>query len=100
MCAQGEGLVPDGWILTTGEDGSTAEFTAVLTARPLANVVFDLFSSDLGEGMPSSLSGQITSGGTAKGFSQSSTGTILSIQSITPNSLESGTTGWKTEAIP
>ncbi len=54
----------------------------------------------LGKGMPSSLSGQITSSGTAKGFVQQSTGTILEIQSITPNSLKSGTTGWKTEAIP
>jgi len=55
---------------------------------------------NLGEGMPSSLSGQITSGGTAKGFVQQSTGTILEIQNITPSSLKSGTAGWKTEAIP
>lgn len=53
----------------------------------------------LGTGMPSSLSAQITSGGTAKGFAQQSTGSILEIESITPLSVKSGIVGWKTEEI-
>ncbi len=54
----------------------------------------------LGSGMPSSLSAQITAGGTAKGFAQQSTGSILEIESITPISLKSGISGWKSEEIP
>lgn len=57
-------------------------------------------TKNLGEGMPSSLSGQITSSGTTKGFVQQSTGAILEIQGLSPKSLKSGTTGWKTEPIP
>ncbi len=53
----------------------------------------------LGTGMPSSLSAQITAGGTAQGFVQQSTGSILEIESITPISLKSGITGWKSEQI-
>jgi type IV pilus assembly protein PilY1 len=55
---------------------------------------------ELGVGMPSSLSAQVTSSGTAKGFVQQSTGSILEIESITPISLKSGIIGWKSEAIP
>jgi type IV pilus assembly protein PilY1 len=53
----------------------------------------------LGAGMPSSLSAQVTAGGTAKGFVQQSTGSILEIESVTPIALQSGVTGWKNEAI-
>lgn len=53
----------------------------------------------LGAGMPSSLSAQITAGGTAKGFVQQSTGTILEIEGITPLSIKSGVAGWKNEEI-
>ncbi len=53
----------------------------------------------LGSGMPSSISAQITSGGTAKGFVQQSTGSILEIESITPLSITSGVTGWKNKKI-
>ncbi|MBC8412588.1 hypothetical protein H8E50_02805, partial [bacterium] len=53
----------------------------------------------LGAGMPSSMSAQITSSGTAKGFVQQSTGSILEIESITPVSLKSDVTGWKSEPI-
>jgi type IV pilus assembly protein PilY1 len=54
----------------------------------------------LGAGMPSSLSAQVTAGGTAKGFVQQSTGSILEIENVTPISLQSGVTGWKSEQIP
>lgn len=53
----------------------------------------------LGAGMPSSISAQITAGGTAKGFVQQSTGSILELESITPISLTSDVTGWKNEEI-
>lgn len=53
----------------------------------------------LGAGMPSSISAQITAGGTAKGFVQQSTGSVLEIESITPLSITSGVTGWKNELI-
>jgi type IV pilus assembly protein PilY1 len=52
-----------------------------------------------GKGMPSSLSAQITSSGTAKGFVQKSTGSILEIEGITPFSLKSAPTGWKNKKI-
>jgi len=54
----------------------------------------------LGKGMPSTVSAQITSSGTTKGFAQQSTGAILEIESITPFSLKSGIKGWKSEEIP
>ncbi len=53
----------------------------------------------LGVGLPSSLSAQITAGGTAKGFVQQSTGSILEIESVTPIGLKSGVSGWKSEEI-
>jgi type IV pilus assembly protein PilY1 len=53
----------------------------------------------LGEGLPSSMSAQITAGGTAKGFVQQSTGSILEIESITPYGLKSDVTGWRSEEI-
>jgi type IV pilus assembly protein PilY1 len=53
----------------------------------------------LGTGMPSSLSAQVTAGGTAKGFAQQSTGSILEIESITPITLRSGVAGWKSEQL-
>jgi type IV pilus assembly protein PilY1 len=53
----------------------------------------------LGSGMPSSLSAQVTAGGTAKGFAQQSTGSILEIESITPITLRSGVAGWKSEQL-
>ena len=53
----------------------------------------------LGKGMPSSLSGQVTSEGTMKGFAQQSTGSILEIENITPVSLRSTISGWKSEQI-
>ncbi len=54
----------------------------------------------LGKGMPSTVSAQITSSGTTKGFAQQSTGAILEIESITPYSLRSGIAGWKNKEIP
>ncbi len=54
----------------------------------------------LGKGMPSTVSAQITSSGTTKGFAQQSTGAILEMESITPFSLKSGISGWKNEEIP
>lgn len=53
----------------------------------------------LGAGMPSSLSAQVTASGTAKGFVQQSTGSILEIENVTPISLQSGVTGWRSEQI-
>ena len=53
----------------------------------------------LGSGMPSSISAQITATGTAKGFVQTSQGSILEIEGITPISLKSAVTGWKNEEI-
>ncbi len=53
----------------------------------------------LGKGMPSSLSGQITSDGTMKGFAQQSTGSILEIENITPIPVRSSIAGWKSEQI-
>jgi type IV pilus assembly protein PilY1 len=53
----------------------------------------------LGAGMPSSISAQVTASGTAKGFVQQSTGTILEIESITPLSITSDVTGWKSDEI-
>jgi type IV pilus assembly protein PilY1 len=53
----------------------------------------------LGEGLPSSMSAQITASGTAKGFVQQSTGSILEIESITPYGLKSDVTGWRSEEI-
>ena len=55
--------------------------------------------AELGVGLPSSMSAQITASGTAKGFVQQSTGSILEIENITPISLKSGVTGWKNEEI-
>jgi type IV pilus assembly protein PilY1 len=54
----------------------------------------------LGAGMPSSVSAQVTSGGTSKGFVQSQTGSILELETFTPLSLSRGITGWKSERIP
>ena len=54
----------------------------------------------LGSGMPSAISAQITKSGSAKGFAQSSTGAIVEVESITPVSLKSVTTGWKGRRIP
>jgi hypothetical protein len=45
------------------------------------------------------MSAQITAGGTAKGFVQQSTGSILEIESITPYGLKSDVTGWRSEEI-
>ncbi len=54
----------------------------------------------LGDGLPSDVSVQITKSGSIKGFAQQSTGTIIGIESLTPFSLKSGISGWKSEAIP
>jgi len=54
----------------------------------------------LGAGMPSSMSAQITSSGTTKGFAQQSTGSILEIESVNPVSMQSGVLGWRSELIP
>ncbi|MBI5143414.1 MAG: hypothetical protein HZA20_14675 [Nitrospirae bacterium] len=54
----------------------------------------------LGSGMPSAMSAQITKSGSAKGFAQSSTGAIVEVESITPVSMKSVTTGWKGRRIP
>jgi len=53
----------------------------------------------LGEGMPSSVSAQVTSSGSTKGFAQQSTGSILGIESLTPISQKSGIIGWRSEEI-
>ncbi|UCD34634.1 MAG: hypothetical protein JSU90_10100, partial [Nitrospiraceae bacterium] len=53
----------------------------------------------LGSGMPSSVSAQITSSGTTKGFAQQSTGSILGIESINPIRIQSETRGWQSERI-
>ena len=54
----------------------------------------------LGKGMPSSISAQIKSSGTLKGFAPQSTGVILEIESISPVTLKSSVSGWKSEQIP
>ncbi len=53
----------------------------------------------LGAGVPSSIGGHITEGGTAKGFSQQSTGSILETENILPISLQSKMLGCQDEAI-
>jgi type IV pilus assembly protein PilY1 len=52
-----------------------------------------------GKGMPSSISAQITAGGTAKGFVQKSTGSILEVEGITPFTLKSAPMGWKNKEL-
>ncbi len=53
----------------------------------------------LGTGLPSSIGAQITEGGTAKGFAQQSTGSILEIENIIPISLKSDMIGCQTRAV-
>jgi type IV pilus assembly protein PilY1 len=54
---------------------------------------------ELGQGMPSTMAIQITKSGDVKGYAQSSTGAILEIETKTPFSLQSGTTGWKSQEL-
>ena len=54
----------------------------------------------LNGGLLSTLGIQVTSGGTARGFAQQSTGSIVEIESITPISLKSETIGWANRPIP
>jgi type IV pilus assembly protein PilY1 len=56
-------------------------------------------SVNLGVGMPSSPSAQITKDGTAKMFFQQSTGTIRTVENFTPISLRSNIVGWTCEEI-
>jgi type IV pilus assembly protein PilY1 len=53
----------------------------------------------LGAGMPSSVSAQVTQSGSAKGFAQQSTGSILGVEAETPISQKSGIVGWRSEEI-
>ena len=53
----------------------------------------------LGVGMPSSVSAQITSSGTTKGFVQSQNGSILQLETQSPLSLSSGLKGWMSERV-
>jgi type IV pilus assembly protein PilY1 len=53
----------------------------------------------LGPGMPSSVSVQVTSSGSAKGFVQSQNGSILSIETDSPFSLRSGLKGWMSDRV-
>ncbi len=53
----------------------------------------------LGVGMPSSISAQVTSSGSTKGFVQSQNGSILSIETDSPFSLTSGVKGWMNEQV-
>jgi Tfp pilus tip-associated adhesin PilY1/regulation of enolase protein 1 (concanavalin A-like superfamily) len=55
---------------------------------------------NLGEGMPSSPSGQRTIDGTAKVYFQQSTGTIISAEHETPINIKSALKGWKNQQIP
>ncbi len=53
----------------------------------------------LGPGMPSSVSAQVTSSGSTKGFVQSQSGSILSIETSSPFSLRSGIKGWMSDQV-
>ena len=53
----------------------------------------------LGKGMPSSVSAQITSDGTIKGFAQQSTGSIAEIEQDPAFKMKSGRTGWKEDKV-
>ncbi len=57
-------------------------------------------TQNLGIGMPSSPSVQITDEGKAKLYFQQSTGSILTIENETASPLKSGIEGWKSEEIP
>jgi type IV pilus assembly protein PilY1 len=56
-------------------------------------------SMNLGVGMPSTIGGMVTAGGTLKGFVQQSTGAVLQVETNTPFKLKSGIAGWKEENL-
>jgi type IV pilus assembly protein PilY1 len=53
----------------------------------------------LGEGMPSSISAQVTDSGSTKGYAQQSTGSILGVEALTPISMKSGILQWRNEKL-
>ncbi|NOZ67834.1 MAG: hypothetical protein GXP46_00970, partial [Deferribacteres bacterium] len=75
------------YVFKQQEDLSTGQFSVIARVKKL------------GTGVPSSIGGHITEGGTAKGFSQQSTGSILENENILPISLQSKILGCQDEAI-